>query len=313
MTRIRYAGLLLCATVLLAACAAGPAEAPDAAPVSDGFRFLCGDLPVRFRPSGQAATLTVGERSYDLRAVRAASGARYLGEGVEFWNQGEEAMLVIAGEQKRTCLLETSVFEPGFPFTASGDEPPWRLELTEDLIVLRTGYSDDGTRTAVTAIDRNAQGYRVRSGKGITVIIDETRCTPSMAGAARPYTVRILKPGASLAGCGGESGVLLTGAWTLTVGASLAELSFAADGGLGATVGCNRISGRWSLDGEGRLNTGMTAATRMLCPPPVAEDEAMLLALLSERSYRLQHPAADRLELSAEGVRLELRRKLPEG
>lgn len=50
----------------------------------------------------ETVELTVGDRERVLTLERTASGARYSGDGLEFWNKGDEALLTI-GEEKLTC------------------------------------------------------------------------------------------------------------------------------------------------------------------------------------------------------------------
>jgi heat shock protein HslJ len=62
----------------------------------------------------------------------------------------------------------------------------------------------------------------------------------------------------------------------------------AADGQVSSTVGCNRIVGKPSLEGD-RLRFGPMAATRMACPPPLDRLEAAYMAALDAvRSYRVE-------------------------
>lgn len=54
-----------------------------------------------------------------------------------------------------------------------------------------------------------------------------------------------------------------------------------------ATVGCNRIAGRWELDGE-RLRFSEGASTRMACPPPLdAREERLQRVLADTESWRI--------------------------
>jgi heat shock protein HslJ len=61
-----------------------------------------------------------------------------------------------------------------------------------------------------------------------------------------------------------------------------------AEGKVSSTVGCNRIVGKPSLEGD-RLRFGPMAATRMACPPPLDQLEtAYIAALDAVRSWRIE-------------------------
>ena len=78
-----------------------PQEAPS--PVASAT-FACADGPtvsVRFPDAGQLQ-LDDGAKVLTLMRVRSASGGRYAGDGVEFWEKGDEAMLTI-GESRFEC------------------------------------------------------------------------------------------------------------------------------------------------------------------------------------------------------------------
>ena len=63
------------------------------------------------------------------------------------------------------------------------------------------------------------------------------------------------------------------------------------------STGCNRFTGSYTLNG-GRLSLGMTATTRMACPPPLMALEADYLeALRLTGSFRI---LGDTLELLGE-------------
>lgn len=68
-------------------------------------RFNCGDAgPVEFRFLGpDTIEVTTGIDRYVMQHQRAASGARYAGEGAEFWNKGDEALFTF-GEQRFECM-----------------------------------------------------------------------------------------------------------------------------------------------------------------------------------------------------------------
>jgi len=61
-----------------------------------------------------------------------------------------------------------------------------------------------------------------------------------------------------------------------------------ADGRVSSTVGCNRIVGKPSLEGD-RQRFGPMAATRMACPPPLDQLETAYVASLDVvRSWRIE-------------------------
>ncbi|MDX1405722.1 MAG: MliC family protein [Woeseiaceae bacterium] len=58
------------------------------------------DLAVRFL-GPETILMAVGERDFVLRRERTASGARYTGDGISFWNKGDEAMFIMPGGDYR--------------------------------------------------------------------------------------------------------------------------------------------------------------------------------------------------------------------
>jgi heat shock protein HslJ len=94
-------------------------------------------------------------------------------------------------------------------------------------------------------------------------------------------------------GVAGAADPSLVGKWRIVeiVGAEpfdAAKTAFEvdADGRVGSTIGCNRVVGKPSLDGD-RLKFGPMAATRMACPPPLDRLEMRYLAALEAvRSLR---------------------------
>lgn len=67
-------------------------------------RFICGDAgAIEFRFLGpDTIEVTTGIDRYVMQHQRAASGARYAGDGAEFWNKGDEALFTV-GEQRFEC------------------------------------------------------------------------------------------------------------------------------------------------------------------------------------------------------------------
>ena len=85
-----------------------PAPAEDEPPVA-AVTFACADGPtlsVSF-PDSDQLQLDDGTGTRALARVRSASGGRYAGDGIEFWEKGGEAMLTI-GESRYECLRAAS-------------------------------------------------------------------------------------------------------------------------------------------------------------------------------------------------------------
>lgn len=71
----------------------------DTATIRSVIHFDCEDLgPVDLDFVGpETISLTIGDQSEILQRQVSASGARYIGDTLEFWNQGREAMLSMDG------------------------------------------------------------------------------------------------------------------------------------------------------------------------------------------------------------------------
>jgi heat shock protein HslJ/membrane-bound inhibitor of C-type lysozyme len=84
--------------------AAVEAPVPLDLPSETWSRFDCGEAgPLEFRFLGpETIEVMVGGERYIMPRQRAASGARYVGDGAEFWNKGDEALLVI-GDRRYEC------------------------------------------------------------------------------------------------------------------------------------------------------------------------------------------------------------------
>lgn len=77
---------------------------PQDKPSSEGFSFDCGPAgtaDVRFL-GPNTVELSIAGMSYILPQERAASGAKYVADGVSFWNKGDEALIEI-GEEGFSC------------------------------------------------------------------------------------------------------------------------------------------------------------------------------------------------------------------
>ena len=96
--RIAYAAGLI-GVVLLAGCSY---------PATDSRTLVCPEGltgTLRF-PDPETLELKMSDgNSQLLERQRTASGARYTGSGIDFWNKGDEVMLTIA-ERRYSCVID---------------------------------------------------------------------------------------------------------------------------------------------------------------------------------------------------------------
>jgi len=235
--------------------------------------------------------LTVGEETYDMRPVVTASGVTY--EAVDdpsttFWSKGDRARLIVRGRPYPECArIDTSAPV----FHAGGNEPGWRLEITDTTMTLLADYG--GTRiVAPTPVPEAAADYRkyaaASSGGSLTVTVFDRLCDDTMTGMPHPAAVAVAYDGGTLYGCGGDPATLLCGdEWVVEefAGAAVVEgsrmtLNFRADGRLSGRSSCNEYAAAYSLTGEG-LAVSNAARTKKLCEPSLMRQEEAFLELLT--------------------------------
>jgi uncharacterized membrane protein len=81
--------------------------------------------------------------------VKTASGAKYEVEqdsSTSFWSKGANATLVVKGKTFPECTPDKG---GAASFSATGNEPGWRLDLDEGQLTLQADYGK--TRVAMTA------------------------------------------------------------------------------------------------------------------------------------------------------------------
>jgi heat shock protein HslJ len=187
-------------------------------------------------------------------------------------------------------------------FAATGNEPGWKLEITDKQITLLMDYGK--TRVAAPAgtpdIASGATRYAVNiDGRPLTATILNRLCADTMTGTPYPNTVVVSWDGQTLRGCGGNPASLLQGAEWVVVdigGAGVADgmratMNFAADGALSGRSFCNSYRGAYILTGEG-LSITLTASTLMGCAPAVMSQETLFTGLLAD--VRRSEIGADR-------------------
>jgi membrane-bound inhibitor of C-type lysozyme len=108
MTRARIAPLAAAAMLsLLSGLAACQTAGPDAQASSGrNFSWVCPDgarFAVRF-PNDETAILSHNGHRYSLTSAMSASGARYQGQGFEYWeHQGQARFTDAAGAAHENC------------------------------------------------------------------------------------------------------------------------------------------------------------------------------------------------------------------
>jgi len=246
------------------------------------LHYRCGELAVSVRSFGELSTLSTGERTFTLRPVRTASGAKLVAvddETTSFWSKGDAAMLELAGVAQPECRLIAD--KP--LFRAVGNEPGWRLDVIEAGLDVRMDHGATHVfAPGPLVIDAaGARSYQAMSAGGeLGVLVFDRVCVDSMSAMPHPNTVEVRWQDRVLRGCGGEPASLLVGGtWRVldidgrsTGDPQRVTLDFAEDGRVAGLAACNRYTGAYVLSGEG-LRLGPFAGTRMACPPAVMDEE----------------------------------------
>lgn len=260
-------------------------------PIGFGSRMLCGETEIEIGFIDDHARLRVDGETIDLHPAVAASGARFEAKGdpgTFFWSKGNTALVGLQGELLPECVPAVPA-EPE-PFSASGNEPGWTLQLNGGQIRLSLDY---GTREIETALpppqqDDGATRY-VLPDADITVTVREQLCRDDMTGMPHPASVVVETDERRLQGCGGDPRDLIEGAeWTVkTIGGEAVPddvtvtLQFLENDRVAGSSGCNRFMGGYELTGEG-IAFGTLAGTMMACPEPQMEAEQQFLELLQQ-------------------------------
>lgn len=164
---------------------------------------------MRFGPGEMA--LFRGPQMTVLSQVRVASGARYDEGSMSFWIKGDEATATF--DQRSHSCIRVPAMEPrlghgkhSIAFRASGNEPPWMIEVDSmGQLQLATGY-EKTTYTAPNVVFRQpVEGHYLISlieGKTLDVEISGTACRDSMSGHASQYALTFHLDGQQHQGCG---------------------------------------------------------------------------------------------------------------
>lgn len=122
---------------------------------------------------------------------------------------------------------------------------------------------------------------------------------PSPQSAAAPAESTANEPEAAVTEAGGVTSGLEGTSWQLVQIVSMDDttlepdnrsdyrLAFGADGAANLVADCNRASGSWTSESEGKLEFGLMAATMAMCPPGSLHDQ-YLAQFPFVRSYVLK-------------------------
>ena len=248
------------------------ADAPPAPVV-----FHCGEKQVSVIFDGEMAELLLDEEHINLHQARSGSGARYVATDdpeTEVWVKGESAQITIKGEPLPEC-------GPPPGFRASGNEPFWRLVISDGRVILETGAGGESREAALPEpLPENGEWTRTIPAIGAVISSSDEMCRDDMSGMPYPKTVSVERDGEMLKGCGGTPIDLLTGGeWRVediggggVIDHSRASIAFSTDGTASGLAGCNHFRAGFFLTGE-RLSFGPAAMTRKRCIPALMNEE----------------------------------------
>lgn len=126
--RVSTAVQLLAAALALGACAA---DMPRDVKLPEHVTYRCEGgrtLDVRFAPSGEAATVTLGGKPYRLPKVPGATQAKFSDGSTTLWLDGQNALLesrlAVSGRNCRSEEMLQEQARPNRPLF--GSDPWWR-------------------------------------------------------------------------------------------------------------------------------------------------------------------------------------------
>lgn len=184
-----------------------------------------------------------------------------------------------------------------------GNEPSWRLDLTEKgkaRFSTPDSIAVDYLGSANTLVPRKESIWRGQStlpkGGELVAFLREGQCSDSMSNTVHPYSVNVSLPeGSHYAGCCRVSQAPVVSAslenatWRATVlpgqtlpaekGRDAVTVNFEA-GRVHGFSGCNQFTGSYILEGE-KLVLGMLGGTMKACPEPAMSIESLFLKSFS--------------------------------
>ena len=174
--------------------------------------FECAQTSVSFYYlSPDDARLYLPDGPVELQQTRSASGARFVGEDIEFWDRGNRALLTLPGQATTECQVNDdraprdTLGRYPVNFRALGNEPGWLLELSDVEARLLTDYGQ--VRTVTPLPDAKAVGpgvsYDITADVTELIIhLEPAPCQDSMSGEDFDWTAVVTLDGQAFHGCG---------------------------------------------------------------------------------------------------------------
>lgn len=218
--------------------------------------------------------------------------------------------IIDSAEEKQATVPENQINNTtDVYFKASGTEPFWSLELSEEQIVLKTITDSIITPYAdpLQAMDKHVKMYKIQTESDqLNIQITQSKCANAMSGRLSPYSVsveykkNIESSLHSLEGCGAYiTDYRLHDIWVLEKrnGKNMDNVTFDSDlpsmeintttNTFTGFTGCNRMSGKLFYE-KGLLRFMDIATTKMMCDPH-DKDNTFLKALRSATDYKIEN------------------------
>ena len=273
---------MLLAAALIVAGLAQPARSQEART----YVWQCGDHRLSVVFDDETAQMDADGRQVTLRQTVTASGARYEAPddpGTWIWNKGRDLTASLAGTELPPCVPEEDDAEG---FTARGNEPGWRVDLSGEDARIRVQDGTDETLPLPEA-EQTAGGRRYALEGGGVLTVTDGLCHDTMTGLPHPARASLTWEGREMQGCAGAPRELLEGAeWQVEdvggggiIDNSHITIAFEGDRAAGS-AGCNRWFAAVNLTGEG-MTFGPAGSTMMACPEALMQQERRFLEALA--------------------------------
>lgn len=177
---------------------------------------------------------------------------------------------------------------PAAAYMAIGTEPGWTLEITPARLNYHGDYGETKIMVANPGARPSFNGERYVTDR-LTVDVTHSPCNDGMSDRRYADSVTVTADGKTVQGCGGRilpPETLAGSTWRfVSVGGAKVSAdqptSLQFDGArLSGSVGCNRFSGSYKVDGT-TLTAGPVMRTEMACPEPAMSHEDAVFKLLA--------------------------------